>query len=103
MPQVFSTYFYALLDPGSTLFFVTPLVALTFEIFPEVLHDPLVVSSPLEENVRTDRVYKDCPIVISISLYVQTWLSYPCMILMLSFAWIGFTVVIFVSIVVVEL
>ena len=56
MLQVFSTYIYSLLDPGSTLSSVTPLLALTFEIFLEVLHDPIVVSTILEENVRTDRV-----------------------------------------------
>ena len=32
--QVFSTFVYALLDPGSTLSFGTPFLALTFEIFP---------------------------------------------------------------------
>ncbi|XP_069147029.1 uncharacterized protein [Solanum lycopersicum] len=65
MLQVFSTFVYALLDPGSMLSFVTPLLALTFETLPEVLHDPIVDSTPLGENVRTDRVYKDCPIVVS--------------------------------------
>ena len=64
MLQVFSTSVYALLDPGSTLSFVTPLFSLTFEIYPEVLHDPIVVSTLLGKNVRTDRVYKDCPIVV---------------------------------------
>ena len=64
MLQVFSTSVYALLDPGSMLSFVTPLLSLTFEIFPEVLHDPIVVSTPLGENVRTHRVYKDFPIVV---------------------------------------
>ena len=43
---------------------MTPLFALTFEILHYVLHDPIVVSTPLGENVRTDRVYKDCPIVV---------------------------------------
>ena len=51
MLQVFSTSFYALLDQRSTLSFVTPLIALTFEILPEVLHDPIFVSIPLGENV----------------------------------------------------
>ena len=59
MLEIFSTSIYALLDPGSMLSFVTPLIALTFEIFLEVLHDPIVVSTSLGENVRTDRVYKD--------------------------------------------
>ncbi|XP_069151096.1 uncharacterized protein [Solanum lycopersicum] len=65
MLQVFSTSVYALLDPGSTLSFVTPLLALTFEVLPEVLHDPIVVSTPLGENVKADRVYQNCPIVVS--------------------------------------
>ena len=64
MLQVFSTSLYALLDPGSTLSFVTPLLDLTFQILPDVLHDPIVVSTILGKNVRTDRVYKDCPIVV---------------------------------------
>ena len=45
--QVFSTSVYALLDPGSTLYFVTPLLVLTFEILPDVLDDPIVVSTHL--------------------------------------------------------
>ncbi|XP_069152840.1 uncharacterized protein [Solanum lycopersicum] len=64
MLQVFSTSVYALLDPESILSFVNPLLALTFEILSEVLHDPIVVSAPLGENLRTDREYKDCPIVV---------------------------------------
>ena len=47
------------------LSFVTPLLALTFETSPNVLHNPIVVSTFLGENVRTDRVYKDCTIVVS--------------------------------------
>ena len=51
MMQVFSTSVYALLDPESKFSIVTPLLALTSEIFPEVLHDPILVSTPLRENV----------------------------------------------------
>ena len=76
MLQVFSASVYALLDPRYMLSFVTPLVSLTFEIFPEVLHDPIEVSTPLGENVRTDRVYKDCPIVVGGRTMWHTWLSY---------------------------
>ena len=64
MLQVFLTSVYALLDPGSTRSFVTPLLALTFAILPEVQHDRIVFSTPLGENVRTDIVYKDFPIVV---------------------------------------
>ena len=65
MLEVFSTSVYALLDPGSTLSFVTPLIDLTFQILPDVLHDPIVVSTILGKNVRTDSVFKDFPIVVS--------------------------------------
>ena len=41
------------------------MLSLTFEIFQKVLHDPIVVSTPLGENLRTDRVHKDCLIVVS--------------------------------------
>ena len=49
MLQVFSTSAFALIDPGYMLSFVTPLLALTFEIFPEDLHDPIMVSTLLRE------------------------------------------------------
>ena len=54
-----------LLDPGSTLSLLTLLLALTFEILPEFLHDTIVVSTPLGENVITNTVYKDCLIVVN--------------------------------------
>ena len=47
MLKAFSISIYALLDPGSTLSFVTPLVNISFEILPEVQHDPIVLSTPL--------------------------------------------------------
>ena len=46
------------------LSFVTPLIAFTFETLPEVLHNFIVVSTPLGENVRVDKVHKDYPIVV---------------------------------------
>ena len=53
------------------------MLALTFEILPEVLHDPIVVSTPLRENVRTDRVYKDCPIVVSGKTMCSNFVELP--------------------------
>ena len=64
MLQVFLTSVYALPYQGSTLSFVTPLLDITFETLSENLHDPIVVSTALGENVRTDRVYKDCLIFV---------------------------------------
>ncbi|XP_027768527.1 uncharacterized protein LOC114074741 [Solanum pennellii] len=58
--KVFSTSGYALHDPWCTLSYVNPLLALTFEILPYVLHDQIVVSTPLGEDLRMDRVYKEC-------------------------------------------
>ena len=52
MLHVFSTSIYALLNIGSILFFVTLLLALIFELFLEVLHDPSVVSTPLGKNCK---------------------------------------------------
>ena len=75
--QVFPTSVYDLLNPRSTLSFVTPLLSLTFEILPEVLHDLIVVSTPLGENVRTDRVYKDCPIVVSGKTMCSNFVELP--------------------------
>ena len=43
---------------------MTPSLAVTFETIPEVLHDPIVVSTPLGENGRAFRVHKDFPIVV---------------------------------------
>ena len=43
---------------------MTPLIALTFETLTDVLHDPIVVNTLLAENLRADRVHKDCPILV---------------------------------------
>ena len=64
MLEVFLTSVYNLLYPRSTLSFVTHLLALTFEILHEVLDYAIVDSTPLTDNLRTDRVYKDRPIVV---------------------------------------
>ena len=56
--QVFFMYsqllFMLYLIPMSTLCLVTPFLALTFEIFLLVLHDPIVGRTPLGEKVRSD-------------------------------------------------
>ncbi|KAH0773630.1 hypothetical protein KY290_010767 [Solanum tuberosum] len=63
--QVFSIDVYALLDPGATLSFVTPLVAMKFEILPEELVEPFSVSTPVGDSVVAKRVYRSCPISLS--------------------------------------
>ena len=56
---------------------VTPFLALTFEILLEVLHDPIVVSTFLRENVRTYRVYKDFRICVSAKSICADFVDLP--------------------------
>ena len=51
MLKVFSIDVYALLDPGATLSFVTPLVAKKFDILPDILHEHFLVSTPVGESI----------------------------------------------------
>ena len=55
MLKVFSLDVYALLDPGATLSFVTPLVAKKFETLPDILHEPFIVSIPVGESIVAKR------------------------------------------------
>ena len=63
--KVFTFNVYALLDPGACLSFVTPYVANQFEILPEKLCEPFGESTPVEESILEQRVYRDCPISIN--------------------------------------
>ena len=65
MIRVFDFTVYALLDPGESLYFVTPYVSMNFEITPEQLSEPLSVSTPVGESTLVKRVYCDCPIFVS--------------------------------------
>ena len=47
MLKVFYIDLYALLDPGATLSFVTPLVAKKFDSLPDILCEPFIVSTPM--------------------------------------------------------
>ena len=55
---------YILLDPGSILSFLTPLVCSNFDFLPGILHEPFLVSTFIGYNIRAERVYIDCPITI---------------------------------------
>ncbi len=55
--HVFNFPVYALLYPRSTLSVVTPLVASRFsrfDVLHEIMHDPILVSSPIEDDIRAD-------------------------------------------------
>ena len=48
---------YALIDPGSTLSYVTPLIVGKFKRTPELLVKPFEVSTPIGESIIARRVY----------------------------------------------
>ena len=62
--KVFSIDVYVLLDPGATLSFVTPLVDKMFDILPDILHEPFIVSTPVGESVVAKKVYRNCPTML---------------------------------------
>lgn len=47
MLKAFSINVYGLLYPGATLSFVTPLVAMKFDMLPNVLDEPFFVLTPV--------------------------------------------------------
>ncbi|XP_070017960.1 uncharacterized protein [Nicotiana sylvestris] len=54
---------YALIDPGSTLSYVTLLVASKFEVKPKLVK-PFEVSTPVGDSVIAKQVYRGCIIVV---------------------------------------
>ena len=61
---IFCFSLYGLLDQGTTFTFVTPLVASKFDLLLEILHEPFLVSTPRGDNIRVERLYRDCPITV---------------------------------------
>ncbi|XP_049369400.1 uncharacterized protein LOC125834279 [Solanum verrucosum] len=55
MLKVFHIDVYALLDPGATLSFVIPYVAMKFDMLPDVLLEPFFVSTPIGDTVVAKR------------------------------------------------
>ena len=51
MLKVFSMDVYSLLNLDSTLYFIAPLIAEKFEIFPHILNESFMVSTPMGESV----------------------------------------------------
>ncbi|XP_070023122.1 uncharacterized protein [Nicotiana sylvestris] len=61
---IFTFDVYALIDPGSTLSYVTPYIAKKFGIELEKLCEPFEVSTPVGESVITRCIYRGCPIIV---------------------------------------
>ena len=58
MLQIFSCDVYVLLDPGSTLSYVTPYVAVCFGFEPDMIFELFSVSTPVGNSVVARKVYK---------------------------------------------
>ena len=72
MLKVLFIVVYALIDTSDNLSFVTPLVAKKFDILPDVLHEPFIVSTPVGESVVVKKVYRNFPIILpNIVSYVE--------------------------------
>ncbi|XP_070013394.1 uncharacterized protein [Nicotiana sylvestris] len=61
---IFTFDVYALIDPGSTLSYVTPYIAKKFGIEPEKFCEPFEVSTPVGESVIARYIYKGCPVKV---------------------------------------
>ncbi|KAH0641960.1 hypothetical protein KY290_033563 [Solanum tuberosum] len=57
--SIFSHNVYVLIDPRSTLSYVTPLITKKFKRTPELLVKPLEVSTPIGESIIARRVYRN--------------------------------------------
>ncbi|XP_075096267.1 uncharacterized protein LOC142174380 [Nicotiana tabacum] len=64
MLTIFTFDVYALIDPGSTLSYITPYIAKKFGIEPEKLCEPFKVSTPVGESVIARYIYKGCPVKV---------------------------------------
>ena len=71
---VFSFLIHSLLDRGSTLSMLTPFVAIQFDLLPEILHEPFLVSTPIRDSVKDEGVCREidgivaCPFEIKLGV-----------------------------------
>ncbi|KAH0776456.1 hypothetical protein KY290_007867 [Solanum tuberosum] len=65
MIKVFTLNVCALIDLGASLSFVTPYVAMKFDVLPEKLCEPFCVSTHVGESILAERVYHDCTISVN--------------------------------------
>ncbi|XP_049397246.1 uncharacterized protein LOC125861371 [Solanum stenotomum] len=61
---IFSHIVYALIDLGSKLSYVTPLIAEKFKRTPKLLVKPFEVSTPMCESIIARRVYRNCIVTV---------------------------------------
>ncbi|WMV07799.1 hypothetical protein MTR67_001184 [Solanum verrucosum] len=65
MLKVFHFDVYASLHLSATLLFVTPYVAMRFDVGLKILSNPFHVSTPVGDSIVAKRVYRNCPIYVA--------------------------------------
>lgn len=63
--KLFTFDIYEFLYLGASLYFVTPYVAMRFNIILEQLIEPINVSTPVGESILVEKVYCDCAIYVN--------------------------------------
>ncbi|XP_075092245.1 uncharacterized protein LOC142172512 [Nicotiana tabacum] len=58
------SFAFALIDPGSSLSYVTPFIASSFGVEPEQLHESFSVSTPVGDSITAARVYRNCVVTV---------------------------------------
>ncbi|XP_015170733.1 uncharacterized protein [Solanum tuberosum] len=56
---------YALIDPVSTISYITPFIASKIDKKSELLPQPVEVSTPIGDSILASRVYQDCTVLIN--------------------------------------
>ena len=64
MLYIFQFDVYALLDPGSSFSYVTPLITVNFEMRLEIIPEPILVSTLVGDSIVAQKVYKKCPVIV---------------------------------------
>lgn len=65
MLRVLHLNVYALLDPRATFCFVTPYIEIQFNVNPETLSKPFILSTTIGDPFIVRCVYGNCPIIVS--------------------------------------
>ncbi|XP_070039544.1 uncharacterized protein [Nicotiana tomentosiformis] len=86
---IFSHNAYALIDPASTLSYITPFVVGKFGIVPVIISDPFVVSILVGEPIIPRRVNRGCTVTVCSRRTSADLVELEMMDFDLSWAWTG--------------
>lgn len=84
MFKVFQFNVYALLDPGDTLSFEIPYVAMKFDVLPDI-RSFFFVSTPVGDSVVANRVYRKYPIRVTYVYLIELDMLYSFDVLGMDF------------------